>query len=240
MNHILDRFVIPTTDFEPATLSEMFALRLAQKLGDARAVRHFVTLASSYPAGQLLCAYRRALRAGANGDLGRRFHSELERTRPDGHHLCQPGLIAIRIERRAVAAAIFHGDHLEYTDARQLSSIRDKAVGSAAGFIHWLLARFDVDSAALESIPNGHEIQRRVLHDAICQALRDRATSIREIPKAALLEGCGHPALKTRAQLRGIATSVWPILEGTHAKVFIQDAAILGLHVQTERLFIFN
>jgi hypothetical protein len=240
MSHILDQFVLPSTSFEPTTLSEMFALRLAQKLGEAPAARHFATLASSCPTGQLLCAYRRALRASASSDLGRRFHSELERTSQDGHYLCRPGLIAIRIERRAVAAAIFHGDHLEYTDARQLSSIRDKAVASAAGFIHWLLARFDVDSAAIESIPNGHEIQRRVLHDAICQALRERAVSIGEIPKAALLEGCGHPPLKTRAQLRNIATSVWPILEGTHAKVFIQDAAILGLHVQTERLFIIN
>jgi len=240
MNHILDRFALPTTDFVPSTISEMFALRLAQKLGDARAVRHFVSLGSFYPTGQLLCAYRRAVRAGTNGDIGRRFHLELERTRADGHHILQTGLVAIRIERRAVAAAIFHGDHLEYTDARQLSSNRDKALASAAGFIHWLLSRFDVESAAIESIPNGHEIQRRAIHDAICQVLRERAISIGEIPKSALLEGCGQPFLKSRAQLRAIATSVWPILEGTHAKVFIQDAAILGLHLQTERLFIIN
>jgi hypothetical protein len=61
-----------------------------------------------------------------------------------------------------------------------------------------------------------------------------------EIPKPVLLEGCGHPALKTRAEHREIATKVWPVLAGTHAKVFIQDAAVLGLHVQTERLFIIN
>jgi hypothetical protein len=240
MNNILDRFVLSTSDFVPATSSEMFALRLAQKLGDIRAVRHFVTLADSFPAGQLLCAYRRARRASSNGDLAKRFHSELERTRPEGHSVCHPSLLAIRVERRTVAAAVFYGDHLEYTDARQLSSSRDKAVASAAGFIHWLLTQFDVDWAAVESIPNGHEIQRRALHDVICQALRERVVSIGEIPKAVLLEGCGHPPLKSRAQLRGIATSVWPIIEGTHAKVFIQDAAILGLHVQTERLFIIN
>jgi hypothetical protein len=240
MSHILDQFALSTASFEPTTLSEMFALRLAQKLGEAPAARHFAMLASSCPTGQLLCAYRRALRATPGSDLGRRFHLELERTSQDGHHFWEPRIIAIRIERRAVAAAIFHGDHLEYTDARQLSSIRNKAVASAAGFIQWVLARFDVESAALETIPNGHEIQRRVLHNAICDALRERAVSIGEIPKIALLEGCGHPPLKTRGQLRNIATSVWPILEGTHAKVFIQDAAILGLHAQTERLFIIN
>jgi len=79
-----------------------------------------------------------------------------------------------------------------------------------------------------------------VLHDAICEGLRNRLLPIWEIPRVALLDGCGHPALKSRAQLREIATSIWPILAGTHAKSFIQDAAILGLHAQTERLFIIN
>jgi hypothetical protein len=49
-----------------------------------------------------------------------------------------------------------------------------------------------------------------------------------------------NPPLKSRSQLREVATAIWPILAGTHAKLFIQDAAILGLHVQTERLFIIN
>jgi hypothetical protein len=55
-----------------------------------------------------------------------------------------------------------------------------------------------------------------------------------------LLEACGHPALKSRGELREVATAIWPVLIGTHAKVFIQDAAILGLYVQNERLFIIN
>jgi hypothetical protein len=97
-----------------------------------------------------------------------------------------------------------------------------------------------VESAALEEISNGREFQRKVLHDGICAAVRDRLLSVWQIPRIAVLEGCGQPALKTRAQLREIATSIWPILAGTHAKVFIQDAAILGLHVQIERLFIID
>jgi hypothetical protein len=149
-------------------------------------------------------------------------------------------LIAIRIERRTVAAAFFRGEHLEYTDARQLSSAHDKALASAVGFINWLLGRFPAESAALELIPNGYDFQRRVLHNAICQTLRDRMLPLWEIPKAVLFEGSGYPPPKSRAQLREVAKAIWPILEGTHAKVFIQDAAVLGLHVQIERLFITN
>jgi len=240
MKSLFDKFIPATTPFQPKTTTEMFALRLSQKLEDAAAVRHYVTLADSYSQGHLLGAYRWTIREHGGGDRGRRFHVELERSRTNGNHDRNTSLISIRVERRAVAAAVFRGDHLEYTDARQLSSDREKALSSAVGFVAWMLERFPVESAALEAIQNGHEIQRRVLHDAICQTLRDRMLPMWDIPKPVLLEGCGHPALRSRAQLREIATAIWPILAGTHAKVFVQDAAVLGLHVQIERLFIIN
>jgi hypothetical protein len=238
MKSLLDRFV--PAAFRPATATDLFALRLAQKLNDSPSVRHYATLADRHSEAQLLLAYRRALRGNGHADPGRRFQVELQRAHANGNHDRNTTLISIRVERRAVAAAVFHGEHIEYADARQLSSARDKALSSALGFIHWMLGRFAVESAALEAIPNGYEFQRRVLHDAICQGLRDRMLPIWEIPKVVLLEGCGHPPLKSRAELREVATTIWPILSGTHAKVFVQDAAILGLHVQTERLFILN
>ncbi len=237
MGSLLDKFIPAATTFLPQTRTELFALRLAQKLGDAPAFNHYVALADSHSESQLLCAYRRTVRNDDVGDRGRRFQNELRRLHGNGSYDRRDRLISIRVERRTIAAAIFHGDHLEYTDSRQLSSAHNKAYVSALGFIDWLLARFSVESAALEAIPNGHEFQRRVLHEAISQDLRDRGLTIWEIPKVALLEGCGYPSLRFRDQLRQVATSIWPILEGTRSKTFIQDAAILGLHVQVERLF---
>jgi hypothetical protein len=239
MQSFFDKFIPTSSSFRPRTTTELFALRLAQKLDDAPAVGHYVTLAGNHPEPQLLCAYRRTLRANGNGDLGRVFHRELERTHANGSHDRNARLISIRVERRAVAAAVFHGDHLEYTDSRQLSSARDRALASAVGFVNWMLERFSVESAALESIPGG-EFQRRVLHEAVCRVLRERMLAIWEVSKTVLFESCGRPPLKSRTELREVATSIWPILIGTHAKVFIQDAAVLGLHVQTERLFIIN
>jgi hypothetical protein len=240
MTSILDRFNNTKAGFVPATIQDMFALRLAQKLGDASAAAHYAILVTEHSEDRLLLAYRRAIRNGQNGDLGRRFHAELERNHSNGHNGCRPSLFSIRVERRAVAGAVFRGDHLEYADSRQLSSAHDKAQVSAVGFVNWMLARFPVESAVLEAIPSGYEFQRRAIHEAICQTLRDRILPIWQIPKPLLLEGCGYPALKSRQQLRAVATSIWPVLEGTHGKVFVQDAAILGLHTQTERHFIFN
>lgn len=240
MTAILDRFSDRQSGFTPATAQDLFALRLAQKLGDAPAAAHYAALLAENSEAQLLLAYRRAVRNRVGGDLGRRFHAELERTHPNFQNDCGPALISVRVERRAVAAAVFRDDHLEYADSRQLSSANDKALASAVGFINWMLTRFPVESAALEGIPSGYEFQRSQLHEAVCSTLREHGLPIWEIPKPLLLQGCGYPTLKSRQQLRSIATSIWPVIEGTHGKVFVQDAAILGLHAQIERRFILN
>src|ERR1019366_6871072 len=120
MTPILDRFKNTQAGFVPATIQDLFALRLAQKLGDAPAAAHYATLLTDHSEAQLLLAYRRAVRNAQNGDRGRRFHAELERTHSNGQNGFSPSLISIRIERRAVAGAVFRGDHLEYADSRQL------------------------------------------------------------------------------------------------------------------------
>lgn len=239
MNLILDRFVPSKPAFRPKTQTELLALRLAQKLGETQAVRHFVSLAGNYSETQLLSAYRRTLQAEPAGELGRRFHLELQQIHTNGSSNGQStNLMAVRVERRSVAVVIFHGTHVEYAQVRQLSSAHGKALASAVNFVNWVANRFREDSSTFEAIPNSHEFQRKVLHDALIRTLRDRALSVWEVAKTALFEGYGHPPLRSRKELREVATTIWPILAGTNAKVFIQDAAVLGLYVQVERLFL--
>jgi len=240
MQNLLDHFAPTANSIRATSVSDVFALRLAQKLGDAPVARHYLDLTADHSEMQLVAAYRSALRASGHGDLGRRFHVELRRTRSEPEGESSSRLIAIRVERRTVAIAVFHGTHLEYVDARQLSSNHGKAESSAVGFIRWILSRFAIESAALESIPDKREILRRILHEAICANLRDQMLSVWEIPREVLLGSYGYPPLRSREQLRQVAVSIWPILAGNHARVFMQDAAILGLHVQTERIFIID
>jgi len=238
MTNILDRFTPVKTGFSPRTATDLFALRLAQKLHDAPAAAHYATLTEQYSEPRLLNAYRRTLRAAKNVDLARRFQAELPQAGDSGD--CYPGnLIAIRVERRTIAAAVFHGHNIEHTQERQLSSVRDKAIASAVGFIQWLLDSLPVESAVLETLPAG-EFQRQALTDAIEEVLRDRMLSIWHVPKAQLFEAWAHPALKSRKQLRELVTAVWPVLAGTSGKTLIQVAAALGLYVQTERRFIIS
>ena len=187
---------------------------------------------------RLLSAYRSALRNGHGGDLGRRFHAELQLLSGDQPTPRASSLLALRIERRSIAAAVYLGNHLDYTDFRQLSSSKDKALGSSVRFVNWLLDTFRIDSAALEIIPISQEIHRRTLSDLVEKTLQDRLLSLYRIRKSEVFEAFGEPRLRSRRELREVTTGIWPILAGSGAKVFVQDAAALGLHVQTERLFI--
>jgi hypothetical protein len=240
MTSILDRFDRPSVGFEPKTTQDLFALRLAQKLGDAPAAGHYAALVAEHSQARLLTAYRRAVRNAPDGDLGGRFHAELERASDNRSDMRGANLLAVRVERRSIAAAVFHGEQLEYTQMRHLSSVKEKALSSAVGFVNWILESFPIESVALEALSNTEEIQRQILTDAITENLRERILPIWQIPKTQLFEACGHPALKSRKQVREVITAVWPVLAGANGKTFIQDAAALGLYVQTERLFIIN
>src|SRR5437868_3737472 len=89
----------------------------------------------------------------------------------------------------------FKAYHLSYTQVRQLSSAKDKALASAVGFINWIAAQFRLDTAALESIPTGDEMQRQILNHGVIDALRDHALPIWEVAKKELFESFGHPSL---------------------------------------------
>ncbi len=243
MTNILDQLTQSSlhdqfSNFQPKTTAEFFALRLATRLNDAGAAIHYAKLADQHSEGQLLLAYHHAKAAGGNTPLARNFHRELEAlgTR-NGIYPQKNRLIAIRIERRTIAIAILNANHLEFTDVRHLPSSTDKALGSAASFATRAVDRFALKSAALELVPNGHQGQRVLLYQVTKQALADRAMSITEISKQDLFLAFSRPSLRSRTELRTVMSAIWPVLDHDSGRPFTQDAAALGLYVQTERLF---
>ena len=72
----------------------------------------------------------------------------------------------------------------------------------------------------------------------VSKLLGDQSIAILQIPKHELFEAFGHPPLDSRKALREVISTIWPVLTGGYGSPFIQDAVALGLHVQTERLFI--
>lgn len=246
---ILDRVTVrpPQSRFRPITQRALFVLHLARKLGEPEAAEHYAELARQHSDETLLLAYRRTLNHGhPSRDLARSFHVELAtareqdpRQRQDGEGNRLGNLLAIKVERRAVAAAVFVGDKLDHHDARSLSSQQEKAQASALGFLIWILREFDITSATMERMTNGNEIRRAQLNGAILQLLQSETIPAWEVSRRELMEAYGHPALQTREQLRQAADGIlWSMVAADQLSPPEIDAAALGLHVQIERLFL--
>ena len=146
-------------------------------------------------------------------------------------------LAGIRVERRAIAVAVFSGDHLRYADARQLSSCPAKAADSAVSFVARFQERFRFASAALESIPKGRGMRRSEIGGAVIAALQRQGIAVAGVGEAELLTAFGHPPLRFRRDLRKVVSRIYPVLDEALGAPWTHDAAALGLYVQTERLF---
>jgi hypothetical protein len=147
--------------------------------------------------------------------------------------------MAIKVERRSVAVAVFVGNRLDYHDVRHLSSQPGKAESSALGFLQWVINNCTVQSVALERMSNGNEIRRAVLNLSILNMLRSEGIPIWEVNKRELFEAYGYPALITREELRRTAHSVlWHMFNTDKPDCQEIDAAAVGLHVITERSFL--
>ena len=146
-------------------------------------------------------------------------------------------VVAFRVERRSVAAAVFAGTKLDYAEAKQLAGKHDKAEATVIGFANWIVSNFDIESAVIETFEDGSEILRARLHNAMERVLASSGAAVRKIDKSYLLEAFGHPPLTNRKNVREVVTVIWPMLGlKTHAGAKL-DAIALGLYLQTERLF---
>jgi hypothetical protein len=225
----------PQKQFRPATPQHFMALRLAERLNDSGAVHHYIELGDRHSEGSLLTAYRRTMRSGAQ-NLARSFHVALEKTDGNGNGISHRDLAAIRIERRAIAVAIFNGQQLTYPPiARQLSSDPDKALGSAAIFINSIRDKCSFANAAIEALPEDCAAQRSRLTKIVIEVLIQRQIAISQFAKAEILAAFGHPRLRFRNEVREVMSAMWPEVNGGFGSPLIKDALALGLYCQVEQ-----
>jgi len=246
MTTILDRVAISNrarttyTRFESETPHDVFALALARKLEDTAAAGHYARLCQKHTTDQLLHAFHKSMKAQDAEPRYRRFHSCLGTVKSNGGSNGRPRLAAIRVERRAVAIVIMHADNPEWLRVRQLSSVHDRAMTSAAYFISKTMDSFPITSAAMETIPDGygHEYHRGQLSELVVSLLRDRAVSITQLRKQEVFEAFGYPPKRSRKEVRGLIERIYPFESFSgYGGPLLKDALALGLHIQTERLF---
>jgi hypothetical protein len=146
-------------------------------------------------------------------------------------------LAAFSIERRAVCFTLFRQIRLEDVLLRQLPPDEIKAASLITGFLNQVLERDEIGYFAFATPPDRASNRHRQLYAAGLAEVRTKGIPYIEVPESDLLSTYGHPPLKRREQLRKVGRTIWPALNSKPASRAAVDAAVLGLHVQVERLF---
>jgi hypothetical protein len=146
-------------------------------------------------------------------------------------------LAAFTIERRAVCFALFQQVQLDDVLVRQLPADEGRAATAVIGFLNQMIERDEAGYVAFISPPDSASARYRQLYEVSIQVIRARGIPCVEVPESKLLAAYGYPSLKRREQLRKVGRTIWPSLNSKAATRAAVDAAVLGLHVQVERLF---
>ncbi|HXS95068.1 MAG TPA: hypothetical protein VN736_10715 [Candidatus Limnocylindrales bacterium] len=228
-----------SSHFQPASPDELFALRLAFRLGEPAAARHYLELLDKYSQEQLLVTYKRVQRCGSHLDPARSFHKELERiTRPVAAPSRLRRILAIRLERRTITAVVFLGQQLEYPPLlRHLRKTSREAVASTAGFVSRILDQCDIAVAALERPPENTEVQRHALAEVVGHVLSEEAITSWQVDRQQLITDFAHPSPRSRTEVRAIISRMWPDVGDSFSAPLVKDALALGLMCHTESLF---
>ena len=145
-------------------------------------------------------------------------------------------LAALSFERRTVALAVFTNSHLENVLIRHLPEEMTKAMQSLTAFLNITIDLQHIQFMVLPLPTTGISKRAEMLNRTAVQTLRIAGIPLIQVSEQQLLESYGLPSLESREQLRRSARTIWPSLNNVKATHGSLDAALLGLHVQIERL----
>jgi hypothetical protein len=142
-------------------------------------------------------------------------------------------LAAISLQRRTVGVAILRKTRIEEILLRQLSHELETAQKSTTEFLSRIMTRQRIEFVAFLKPTEAASERIRSFHQSAVQVVRDAGIPLLEVSAEELFASYGHPPLSGWAQLRRVGKDIWPMLNSTPPSI---NAALLGLHVQVERL----
>jgi hypothetical protein len=143
-------------------------------------------------------------------------------------------LMAISLQRRCVAVAIFSDMKLERMEVRQLSHDSLRASTTVHRLIAGLLQAHPVQRAVLEVLPGDSSTRRADLARLAHTLLADRGIPVTRTNVADLRRAFSIPPCRTRKAVREIVARCWPALLPRFETPTVLDAAALGLHAQIQ------
>src|SRR5438270_2226763 len=119
-------------------------------------------------------------------------------------------LISISLTRREIGVAVFRGTEVEYCSHRHLASEEHIAHRSISGLIAQLQDRYPAEAAVvLRADPSTRAGAQERTAFAELESLGVPVTAASSTD---LLHAYAEPALRSKAQLRSVARSIWPAM----------------------------
>jgi hypothetical protein len=218
----------------PETVNQFFGLQIARELSEEKNARAYLGLSDRHSISSLLRAFKVAKSAEQKTDA---LISHLKIAHPGSDQILPAlPLLAIRVSRRAIAAAVFVRLDLQRAVVRELPSKSALADLRAEVFMRSLLESFPESLVALEALPEAQETRQRALSLRVTQVVREEAVPLTELQPQEVLEAFSIPSGRNRAQVRAVLERIFPELPERFPNRAILDACALGLLVQSTRL----
>jgi hypothetical protein len=144
-------------------------------------------------------------------------------------------LLVLRVSRRAIAAAVLRDDDLSFFDGRHLTSNRARAIAGAARYVTRLLDTTMATRVAIEAAVTEGSQTVAVL-EQLKTVFAERKISAIAVAIEDVLRAFGMPALRTRRELRELASRLFPQCSQIQSQVrsYLLDAAAAALFAESQ------
>lgn len=142
-------------------------------------------------------------------------------------------ILTIRVNRRAVGAAVLQDELLTFADGRHLASRSDRTVDGALRFLEYVLAITKPVLVALDAPDAAADSTTGRITTAIADLLTGSGVELLRVSKSEILAAYGIRGVRSRQELRTLVRQYWPALAARQRKVepFVADAAGAALYV---------
>jgi hypothetical protein len=144
-------------------------------------------------------------------------------------------VLAVRLNRRIVAAAVVSNDAVMFRDSRYFRGPAERAEGTVVEFLDRLLADLRPGRVAICAL---HASDTNTTAGSVMRAVDRRLTQsglpMTTVTKSDVLASWALTALHGWSELRGLVEHVWPELHNVRESVrpYVSDAAAVSLYVQ--------
>lgn len=138
--------------------------------------------------------------------------------------------LTLRVNRRAIAAAVLGNESLDVADGRHLTSNTEQAVEGAHRFVVRMIELAKPSALVVDAPPANADSTTARIVDGIKRLAHEQGLDVVFVGKPEMLAAYGTRGLRSRADLRELVAHYWPDLAVRGEVVrYVLDAAAAGL-----------